>query len=138
MDAATIELTGILSGCDAHGKVRVILLDESGDGAFDPSLARLRRAAPPSAGQVPYTLDPARPGDHPLASGGVLGEFWMSPPRAKYALASLKRLVVELQGKEVRVTVAPKRYNFVSTAPHNRGAQIRGTSLQYVGLEARR
>jgi len=45
-------------------------------------------------------------------------------------------LASELRGKEVVVTVRPKRYSFVSSAAHNFGEEVAGTSLQFVGIEA--
>lgn len=133
-----LELVGLLSGVDKHGKVRVLLLESTADGAADYSLPRLRGAAPQSAGKVPYRLDagPAR-GERLAGSAGVLGEFWVTPPRARSPREALYRLVTELKGREVRVRVLPKRYSFVSGARHNPGDLTRGTLLQYVGLEER-
>ena len=142
----TLELTGILATTDSYERLRLCLVDVletptyvGGRLVADSSWARLRDA-------VPYTTAYNVPYDFPLNGApddaGIRGECWVSLPggRARATVAQRARIVAlaaELRGKEVVLTVRPKRYSFVSTAAHNYGDEVAGTSLQFVGLEAR-
>lgn len=134
--AGDLRLTGVLAKSDPSGRLRLCLVDvlESRGGAYDGSWRRLRAAIPPSAAYaVPYRFDLGGAPD----DAGVRGECWITLPRGKARRRRLAEYAAALVGKEVEVTVRPKRYSFVSWARHNHGATVAGTSLQYVGgLEA--
>ena len=143
--ADTIELTGILATTDSFERLRLCLVDfletpaqKGGRQVVDSSWARLRAA-------VPFTTNYNIPYDFPLNGApddaGIRGECWVSLPNGRTKTGRLQKarilnLASELRGKEVVLTVRPKRYSFVSSAAHNYGEEIAGTSLQFVGIEA--
>jgi hypothetical protein len=146
----TLELTGILATTDSYERLRLCLVDvletpayEGGRPASDHSWARLREAVPESKTyNVPYNF----PLNGAPDDAGIRGECWVTLPTpakgargraAREQRARILALAEELRGKEVVLTVRPKRYSFVSQAAHNHGAEVAGTSLQFVGLEPR-
>lgn len=142
----TLELTGILAGPDSAGRLRLCLVDvletpayEGGGIVADSSWARLLAAVPKTADYaVPYNL----PLNGAPDDAGVRGECWVTLPKGKAAATAARRarleaLAAELRGKEVTITVRPKRYAFASAAAHNYGSEVAGTALLFVGLEAR-
>lgn len=130
-----LELTGILGASDPQGRLRLCLVDrlETRGEAYDASWRMLVRAIPqggPGAAAVPYRLDNGGESD----SAGVRGECWITVPSARRA--RVEELARELRGREVLITVRPRRYSFDSRSARNRGARVEGTSLAFVGLEA--
>ena len=135
-----LELTGVLASSDSFERLRLCFVDGlAGAAAADHSWARLRRAVPESEGHtVPYELPLAGEPD----DAGIRGECWVTLPTARSRDARARRarllaLAADLRGREVAVTVAPRRYTFVSRSGHNRGATVTGTSLQLVLIEER-
>lgn len=143
--ADTLELTGILAATDAHERLRLCLVDvlEGERPVPDNTWTRLRKAVPPSYGKayaVPYDLPLGGSPD----DAGIRGECWVSLPRAapgkrgrlaRDHRARILALAAELRGKEVVLTVRPKRYSYISQARHNYGEEVAGTLLQFVTLE---
>ena len=131
-----LELTGILTKTGPSGRLHLCLVDvlETQRGRYDGTWRKLRAAIPPSAHHtVPYKFDLGGAPD----DAGIRGECWICLPRAKARRKRLIDYAATLRGKEVRLTVRPKRFSFVSWANHNHGQTISGTSLQFVGgLEA--
>ena len=136
----TLELTGILATTDSYERLRLCLIDVLTGARFsDSSWARLRAAVPPTTQySVPY--------DFPLNGApddaGIRGECWVTVPGGRGRAARDRRarilaLATELRGKEVVLTVLPKRFSFVSQARHNSGETVAGTSLQLCTIEAR-
>jgi len=133
-----LELSGILATTDTYERLRLCLVDGltpvvgSGQLVSDNSWARLRRAVPESdAHQIPYNLPLGGAPD----DAGIRGECWVTisgrkSPEKKRILA----LAEDLRGKEVILTVLPKRYSFISQAGHNKGEGVSGVSLQFVSL----
>ena len=152
MPSTTLELTGILATTDSYERLHLCLVDdletptyEGGRLTSDHSWARLRKAIPIPASGDAYNV----PYDFPLNGApddaGIRGECWVTlstPARgargraAREQRARVLALAAELRGKEVVLTVRPKRYSFISQAAHNHGTGVAGTSLQFVGLEA--
>ena len=146
----TLELTGILATTNSYERLRLCLVDiletptyEGGRLASDHSWARLREAVPESKSyNVPYNF----PLNGAPDDAGIRGECWVTLPTSargprgratRDQRARILALAKELRGKEVVLTVRPKRYSFVSQAAHNHGAEVAGTILQFVGLEPR-
>ena len=138
----TLELTGLLTTPDKFGRLCLCLvevLEDPGGAINDRSWARLRAAVPPTAAHgVPY--------DFPLGGApddiGIRGVCWATLPPAKSAPARARRgrilaLAEDLLGREVVLTVRPKRFSFVSAKGRNFGEAVSGTTIQFVGLEAR-
>lgn len=143
-DSDEITLTGILGTTDSYDRLRLCLVDvlpsreNDRKAGADQSWAVLRRA-------VPASDDYAVPYDFPLGGApddaGIRGECWVTVPggRGKAAQGRRQRilnLAAELRGKEVTLTVRPKRYSFTSGASHNAGADVAGTSLLLVTIES--
>ncbi|GFR88350.1 hypothetical protein ElyMa_002515400 [Elysia marginata] len=148
--SSTLELTGILAATDEHQRLRLCLVEslettpiKHTGGALrtpDFSWARLRTAVPNESKNfhAPYTLSL----DGLPDNAGIRGECWATLPLAatretRERRARILALAEELRGKEVVLTVRPKRYSFVSQAPLNRGEHVAGVSLQFVSLEPR-
>lgn len=146
----TLELTGILATTDSYERLRLCLVDvletpayEGGRLASDHSWAHLREAVPESKTyNVPYNF----PLNGAPDNAGIRGECRVTLPTpakgaqgraARDQRARVLALAEKLRGKEVVLTVRPKRYSFISQAAHNHGAEVAGTSLQFVGLEPR-
>jgi hypothetical protein len=137
-DAPTVTLTGILATSDAFGRLRLCLVDALPSRTVaDTSWARLKAAVPDGGVyDVPYSFPLGGAPD----DAGIRGECWAAVPGGRGRAARARRarmlaLAAELRGKEVVLTVRPKRYSFASRAPHNSGAEVAGTSLQVCTLE---
>ncbi len=137
----TITLTGILASTDSYERLRLCLVDlQESSGQVDASWSRLKAAIPKAKSGVVYKV----PYDLPLGGkpddAGIRGECWITVPGGRGASAQdrrkrILRLAEELLGKEVSIEASPKRYSFTSTAGHNSGETVAGTSLQLVSLE---
>lgn len=127
--ATTLTLTGLLGKTDSRQRLHLYLVDvlpsREKSQSNDPSWARLKAAVPRDGRYaVPYS-----------ASGegsGVRGECWVTTPsRGGAAVQDRRRRILafaeELRGKEVVLTVRPRRYSCTNTA---------GTQLQLVSIEA--
>ena len=135
MRQATIELTGILATTDSFGRLRLCLIDFSETlNRRDFTWSRLAARIPASEEySVPYSLPlEGKPDDI-----GICGECWVTLPRDSKRRARILALATTLRGKEVSMTVRPRRFSFKSSSSHNHGDQAAGTSLQFVnGLVA--
>lgn len=139
--APAITLTGILASTDSYERLRLCLVDmQESSGKVDTSWSRLKAAIPETKSGVEYDV----PYDFPLGGkaddAGIRGECWITVPggrgpAAKDRRARILQLAKDLLGKEVVIEARPKRYSFVSTAGHNRGEEVAGTSLQLLTLE---
>jgi hypothetical protein len=120
-----LELTGVLAASDPRGRLRLCLVDalDSQGGRPDGTWLALQRAAAPGVG-APYRLD--RGGDSD--SAGIRGECWVTVPARRRA--RVEECARELRGREVRLTVRPRPYAFISQAT---GGRVAGTSLSFVG-----
>lgn len=133
--AGNIELTGILAKSDSYERLRLCLVDFLETvGAADDSWWRLRTAVPDKKDyKAPYSFSL----DGAADDAGIRGECWMTLPKGAAERLRILALAAELRGREVRLTVRPKRYSFVSQARHNAGVKVAGTVLNFVGgLEA--
>ena len=125
------ELTGILATSDSFGRLRLCFVDflESTQ-KRDSSWYLLKKNIPDTEQySVPYTFPLGGRAD----DAGIRGECWITLPRVKQRRRSILAFAKTLRGKEVRLTVKPKRFSFDSNAPHNFDAQVAGTSLLFVG-----
>lgn len=135
--SAILELTGILAKTDTYNRLRLCFVDTlEGESRPDLSWSRLCSAVPDREAEeynVPYKINPGgRPDD-----AGIRGECWVTLPRARDRQRRILDFAEELRGKEVILTVRPKRYSLVSRAEHNSGTEVAGTALEFVGLEER-
>ena len=132
-----LELSGILATTDSHQRLRLCLVDGlTSQLSSDNSWWRLRQAVPWSdTHQIPYNLPLGGAPD----AAGIRGECWVTissrkAPEKKRILA----LAADLRGKEVVLTVTPKRYSFISQTGHNEGEVVSGVSLRFANLELKK
>lgn len=134
----TIELTGILASTDVNERLRLCLIDyltpkNGADIIADNSWYRLRKLIPSfnteDGYNIPYTL----PLDGAPDDAGIRGECWITLPGSKKSKSrSVKEhrkrilsLAKDLRGKEVKISMKPKRYSFINSY----GETTAGTSL---------
>ncbi len=129
MARAPITLTGILATSDSFGRLRLSFIDVLPKGGFDRSWARLT-AAIPETGR--YTVPYTSPTNGVPDDSGIRGECWIVVSRAAARRRRILTLADELRGKDVVVTVRPKRYTFITDA----GISRSGTALKLISLEA--
>jgi hypothetical protein len=129
MARGSITLTGNLATSDSFGRLRLSFIDVLPRGGFDQSWARLTAAIPETGRYaVPYTS----PTNGVPDDSGIRGECWIVVPRDAARRRRILALADELRGKDVVVTVRPKRYSFVTDT----GLPRSGTALKLISLEA--
>lgn len=117
-----LKLKAQAATADDYGRLRFLLLDQLNDGKRDFSAATLKRAIPFDSG-APFKLWEAR--------DNVVGEFWVTIPKARAARTEFwKTTYVAMRGKEVIVEVALRKYRFVQG-----DKQMAGVSLDLQDLE---
>lgn len=114
-------LRALAGSTDEFGRLHFLLVDETKNGKDSSAdfLAKVVGDAP----RPPFRL---RKKD----AGGVVGEFWATAPKGnpKFWSDELRRL----QGREVRVELTKKYYNF----PGDDGVTYKGVALKLITFDA--
>lgn len=131
-----LELVGLLATTDAYERLRLVLVDSLEDGTTDYSWNLLRSVL--WGDTTPYRVH-----EESTDGAGIKGECWINLPpvpksgKGREAIrarrARILALAEELRGKEVVLTVQPKRYSYAE------GGEVKtGTALGFVNLSPRK
>lgn len=94
-------LKGLAVSPDKPNRPRFLLLNILKDGKYDKSASILQKSIP-SCGIQPFKIH--------KESDGVVGEFWVVPPKNKQRAAHWQKIYESARSKEVTVEVALHNY----------------------------